>query len=311
MKALYFRHLFQNTKRGTAHTVSVSGEEGEFFLYSMISNGQPLRDEEHEEEKFQVSGKTLSVLVLENLHTKDLDKAKEILRSNRVKQVFVPYGDSAANLQELSLADKVCILKAEEKVSFRKTGWNVWIKCVENGEKGNLILYHGPSDEIKEGKDCLMAVKPAERDLHCSMCMDQDDHACGMRCCLYNDFTVCKGHNGKNADHYVTGTLLLGNIDLKTKEKELKEDLKEYVSDIRMVCLGEAGGAEKFSDSFLEYLDRENKHLNQYYILPEDEDQNEGTLKTILKKGCRRIPVLTGENTGLCLSGFLKNKENM
>lgn len=309
MNALYFRHLFQNTKRGTAHTVSVSSAEGEFFLCSLCSNGLPLRDRERADEKFQMEGQIISVLVLERLHPVDLEKVRDILKHNKVERVFIPYGDSAAELSELSLAGDVKLLEAGETVSFQEKGWDVWIKCLDNGSQGALVLYHGLSEASREGKDCLMAVKPAEKDLPCRVCVDQNNHACAMKCCLYNDFALCKGHNGKDAEEYVTGALLLGNVNLKEKEKELRKDLKEHLSDIRMIALGEGGSEARTSDSFMEFLNRGNDRLNQYYILSEGMEENEHTLKTILKEGPRRIPVLTSENTGLCISGFLKDKE--
>ena len=53
---------------------------------------------------------------------------------------------------------------------------------------------------------------------------------------------------------YVLGTLLLGNADLRTKEKELKEELKPYLSDIRVISMNESGCDGKASEEFLEFL---------------------------------------------------------
>ena len=305
MNALYFRDLFQNVKRGFAHTVSVSTQEGTFCLCSLCSDGQPLCDETEAVEKFRMKGQDISILVLESLHPDDLKRAADLLKDNRVARVWLPYGDSAAALPELSLASEVKLLRAGEVISLQENGWKVWTKCLENGSKGTIVLHHGPAETKKDGRDCLMAVKPTEKDLPCCVCVDQEDHACGMRCCLYNDFSICKGHNGKEMDSYVAGTLLLGNADLKRKEKELKEDLGEYLKDIRLAALGEAGNDEKTSETFLKLLGSENIHLNQYYILSAGME-NESTLKAILKQGPRRIPVMTNEESGLCVSGFFK-----
>ena len=54
MNALYFRHLFQNTARGVVHTVSASGEKGEFCLCSLCSDGKPLEKEAHAGELFRL-----------------------------------------------------------------------------------------------------------------------------------------------------------------------------------------------------------------------------------------------------------------
>ena len=156
-----------------------------------------------------------------------------------------------------------------------------------------------------------MAVKPAGAELPCSACVCQEDHTCGMRCCLYNDFILCKGHNGKYDGSYVLGTLLLGNADIKTKEKELREDLKPYLADLRVISMNESGCSEKVSDSFITDLGEKNRRFDQFYILPGSIEGNDGMLKTILRGGPRRIPFLTSQEAGVCISGFLKNKSEL
>ena len=265
MNALYFRHLFQNTARGVVHTVSASGEKGEFCLCSLCSDGRPLEEEAHAGELFRLEKAVITMLLLENLHPEDLKKVGKLLKTNKVERVLIPYGDTAENLPELSKAEKVQILKAGETVVLQEKGWNVWVKCLDHGPKGNLVLYHGPCETSKKGMDCLMAVKPAEAELPCSACVCQEDHTCGMRCCLYNDFILCKGHNGKYDGSYVLGTLLLGNADIKTKEKELREDLKPYLVDLRVISMNESGCSEKVSDSFITDPGRKTDGLTSLY----------------------------------------------
>lgn len=194
---------------------------------------------------------------------------------------------------------------------FQEKDWKVWVKCLDHGSRGNLVVYHGPSESAKKGRDCLMAAKPAEAELPCLACVKQEDHACGMRCCLYNDFILCKGHNGKYDGSYVLGTLLLGNADLRTKEKELQEELKPYLSDIRVISMNESGCDGKASEEFLEFLGSRNKTFDQFYILPGELEGNEKVLKQILKEGPRRLPFLTGPEAGVCFSGFLKNRSEI
>lgn len=309
MNTLYFRNLFQNTKRGIAHTVSAGSTEGEFCLWLLCSNGQMLRDHDETARKFQMKGQRISALLLENLHSDDLGKVGRLLKHNQVERVFIPYGDSAAELSELALVSEVKVMKAGEIVQFQENGWNVWLKCVDNGSRGSLVLYHGPENSTRKEMDCLMAVKPAAKELPCQTCVDQDNHTCGMRCCLYNDFTQCKGHNGKDMDHYVNGVLVLGNVNLKEKETELREDLKQWLPNVRMVALADGGSDECFADSAIGFLNEENEQLNRYFIVAEGMEKNEKLLKAILRRGPRRIPVLTSEDAGLCVSGFLKRKE--
>lgn len=308
MNALYFRQLFQGTARGVVHTASASGEKGEFCLCSLCSDGRPLEERESVENRFKNKETVISALFLENLHPEDLKKAGNLLKNNQVERVFLPYGDEAEKLPELLRAGKVQILKAGETVVFQEKGWNVWVKCLDQGSRGNLVIYHGPSANSKKEMDCLMAVKPAEAGLPCLAQIRQEEHACGMSCCLYNDFILCKGHNGTCDGNYVLGTLLLGNADIHTKEKELKEDLKPYLADLRLVSMNTSGCREKASDSFMEYLGSGIKQLNQFYILPGEIEGNEEILKKILKMGPRRIPFLTGQEAGVCCSGFLKNR---
>ena len=91
MKALYFRHLFQNTARGVVHTVSTSGEKGEFCLCSLCADGKPLKEEAYAGDLFRLEGAEVSILLLENLHPEDLKRAGNLLRSNQVEQVLIPY----------------------------------------------------------------------------------------------------------------------------------------------------------------------------------------------------------------------------
>ena len=308
MKAYYFRYLNQNTARGTVHTASADGVKGAFCRCYMCSDGTPVRGEEISEERFRKFGDYISVLVLENLHDQDLKEVQRILREHHVGKVFLPYKDKAVGLKELELADTVQILESGQEVCFQERGWNVWLKCLENQDQGTLVMYHGPADEVKEKQDCVLTEKPFGRTLPCQVCVDAENHACGMRCCLYNDYTICKGHNAKGFEGYVTGALLLGNTDLSRYQEELKNSLEKYRSDIRLVTLPGHGMEKKNTETFLNFLCGANENLNRYYVLPEGTEDNEKVLKTVMAKGSRQIPVLTNEENGFCLSGFFTEK---
>jgi hypothetical protein len=304
MKANYFRYMFQNTKRGVIHTASSKGISGDFCLYYLCSDGRRMRAEETEEKRFLPKGEVISALILENLHPADLKTAAYLLNHNTVRRVFLPYKDSAAELEELSLAEEVQILEEKQEVTFCENGWDVWIKCLEQNERGTLVVKHGPSEQMKKNADCLMTVKPMEKNLNCQTCVNPENNACAMRCCLYNDFTTCKGHNDKRADDYVTGAMLLGNVDLANNKEELDRILKKEGSDIRMMAL--PGGNQKLEDTenFLDAFASFQGQLNKYYFISENLKENEKILKAILKKGPRHIPVLTSDEYGLCISGI-------
>lgn len=308
MNTYHYRYLYQNTVRGTIHTASADKEKDAFCLCYMCSDGRPLRERGVADDRFKNFGERISVLVLERLHPEDMEEAARILRDHHVEKVFLPYGDKAADLPELMLADWVQILGAGEEISFEEKGWQVWLKCLQEEEQGTLVLYHGPSDETKENQDCILAAKPFNKALPCQVCVDPDDHPCGMKCCLYNDYTLCKGHNAKDAARYVTGALLLGNVDLNQHGYELQENLMQYRDDIRMVTLPGQGMKEKNSELFLDYLNEVNDNLNRYYVLPEGNSNNEKVLKDVLRKGPRQVTVLTTAEEGFCMSGFFTDK---
>ncbi len=304
MKANYFRYMFQNTERGVIHTASSKGMSGVFCLYYLCSDGQRMRAEETEEKRFLPSGEVISALILENLHPEDLKTAAYLLNHNTVRRVFLPYKDSAAELKELSLAEEVQILEENQEVTFCENGWDVWMKCLEQNGRGTLIVKHGPSEEMKKEVDCVMTVKPMEKTLNCQTCVNPENNACAMRCCLHNDFTTCKGHNSKEAGSYVTGALLLGNIDLGDKKAELNRMLEKERSDIRMMVL--PGGSQELehTKNFLDTVASSAEQLNKYYFISENLKENEKILKAILKKGPRHIPIMTSDDYGLCISGI-------
>ena len=308
MNTYHYRYLYQNTDRGTIHTASAELKKNGFCLCYMCSDGRPLRERGAAEERFKNFGERISVLVLEKLHEEDMQEAARILREHQVERVFLPYGDKAEDMPELMLADRIHVMKAGEEISFCEKGWQVWLKCMPEETQGTLVLYHGPSEETKENQDCIMTAKPFHKELPCQVCVEEGDR-CGMRCSLYNDYTLCKGHNARDVDGYVTGALLLGNVDLNQYGCELQENLMQYREDIRMVTLPGQGMKEKNSELFLDYLNEVNDNLNRYYVLPEGTYDNEKVLKDVLKKGPRQVTVLTTADKGFCMSGFFTDKQ--
>jgi len=308
MNTYHYRYLYQNTVRGTIHTASADKEKDAFCLCYMCSDGRPLRERGVAEERFKNFGERISVLVLERLHWEDMEEAARILREHHVEKVFLPYGDKAADMPELMLADWVQIMEAGEEVSFSEKGWQVWLKCMPEKEQGTLVLYHGPSEETKENQDCVLTAKSFSRKLPCQVAVEPDTHPCGMKCCLHNDFTLCKGHNAKDAVGYVTGALLLGNVDLNRHGYELQEKLLQYRDDIRMVTLPGQGRKEKNNELFLDYLNEVNDDLNRYYVLPEGNTHDGKVLRDVMKKGPRQVTILTTADEGFCMSGFFTDK---
>ncbi len=80
------------------------------------------------------------MLLLENLHPEDLKKVGKLLKTNKVERVLIPYGDTAENLPELSKAEKVTDTESRGTVVLQEKGWNIWVKCLDHGPKGNLVF---------------------------------------------------------------------------------------------------------------------------------------------------------------------------
>lgn len=303
MRANYFRYLYENTSKGTVYTMSIAGEQGDFCGYYVCGYGEPVFGEKMDE-RFAVCSQEVSLLVLENLCDGDRDKIAEFAEKNQVDKVVMPYGETPIEFGEN--VKQVIVLEEGQSLSYLENGRRVWLKCFANGKHGTIVMYCDA--RIQEAKDCQMTVWAFQEETKVSVCVDKDDHSCAMRNCLYNDFDVCKGHNGKGYEEYVTGTLLLGNVNLKECREQLLQDLGEFLGEIRFVVLPGGGKKELYHPWVADLLEQEHRGLNHYYIVPREAAENDGTISSLMKKGIRHRVVVTGEECGLCTTGFFVEK---
>lgn len=309
MRAQYFRCMYCNTENGLMHTLSIADTVNEescniYFIASLKgdkSNSLELN------ERFSAASEEVDAVVVANLESATIDQALAVVGKNRVRKVILPgIGRSDEDIRNQFLsrgADEVLIMNAGEIFEFVQAGWNVKVACLGKGEDVSLVMFHDKAVNNPKEDDCLLLVKPFTKELPCTTCVDGNNHNCGMRCGLYNDFDTCKGHNGKDSEGYITGTLLLGNINIEESNKVMNL-FAENKRQIRFTALPDGGRNGNQTKDLLEWLDTDNQKINQYLVMPSGADGNEGTIKEILLMGGRHIPVLTGKEWGLCASGF-------
>lgn len=314
MRAKYFRFMYQNVEGGSAHTLSVADTErgnncNVFYVSSLKGTaGANMRLDD----RFLSCSETIDLLAVADFEKATVEQALKLMESNRVEKVILPdEGIEVGKVKEAFLskgASQAISLKAGEVFEFAKAGWKVKAGCFGKETSASLVMFHGPEENSPEKDDCVLTVKPSAESLPCTACVDGVNHNCGMRCGLYNDFNTCKGHNAKNSEGYVTGTLLLGNVDLTAHGSEVKQMFEEEKSGVRFVTLPNGGSGEYITNSFLNWIDTVNENVNRYYLAPSGAEGNGEALMAILKKGPRHIPVLTNSRYGLCASGFFKKR---
>lgn len=302
MRANYFRYLYENTDKGTIYTISTAGDTGEFCGYYICGYGKPVFGTKMDE-RFSICRQEISFMVIEGLCESDRAKMADFMKKNQVSHLVVPYGENAARFQ--ADVKQLTVLEKGQSLSYVEDGRKIWMKCFANGEKGTIAVYCDA--KLEETEDCKLNVWPVEKETQISICADKEDQSCEMRNCLYNDFDVCKGHNKKGDRPYVTGTLLLGNVNLKEDGERLLEDLKELQEEIRFVTLPGGGKEELFHPCILEAM-KVRKEVNHYFVLPGGMEGNDGTIGKLLRAGIRNRAVLTSEVSGLCAAGLFVEK---
>lgn len=309
MRAQYFRCMFCNTQNGLVHTLSIAdtvNEESCNIYYIAGLKGDKGNDLELNE-RLLAASEDVDAVVAANLESATIGQALAVVGKNRVKKVILPgtgHSDDSIKKQFLSKgADEVLIMNSGEIFELEQAGWDVKVSCFGIGEDVSLVMFHDKAINDPTEEDCLLLVKPFTNELPCTTCVDGNNHNCGMRCGLYNDFNTCKGHNGKDSEGYVMGTLLLGNVNIE-ESNEVMRMFAENRGQIRFTALPDGGRDGDQTKDFLDWLDTDNQNINQYFVMPSAAAGNEGTIKEILRMGGRHIPVLTGKEWGFCASGF-------
>jgi len=310
MEAKYFRLMYQNVNKGMVHTVSVEDTIKKCkFTAFYLSGSKKLKNSLVTDERFSCCKETIQLMVLAELDTDCLQKALEIIEANALVQVVMPdCAQETIDIIKSAGAEKVLVLKDGESMEPDCDIWQVSLKCYGEGRNASIVMFHGSEHLNPQIMDCVLNVKPVSKRLPCKVCVDSKNLSCDMSCGLYNDFDICKGHNAKSRNNYLTGTLLLGSVDLKTYGNQIQKDFEEFRRYIRFTSIPESCKSEDWKD-MMDWLDEENKVDKKYFIPPSNEKGNEKILKNVLEKGPHRIPLLTSESFGICVSGFYTKRK--
>lgn len=309
MKARHFRFMYQNIEKGIMHTISVANTAAneKCNIYYIGSLKENTANDLEADEKYAKCQEIIDMIVVADCREASVGQALKLAETNQVKRVILPgNGNSFAELKQRFQArgvSDVLILGTGEMVESKMTGWYVKIVCMGTGDAASLVMFHNTVTNNPEEEDCVFAVRPLSEEMPSEVSIDPDNLSCDMRGTLYNDFDMCKGHNRKDSTGYVTGTLLLGTIDLEMFE-EVTGMFAEERKTIRFITLPDGGKDQSLSEAVLNWINHQDQQINQYYIIPAAANGNEGTIKEILRKGARYIPVLTGKTYGHHASGF-------
>lgn len=315
MDAKYFQLMYQNVENGVIHTISVADTENEgkwngCYLCGVNGNNDPI----NMDEKFQTFTEAINLLVVADAKDNTVEAAIKLVKANEIRKVILPdEGKAGSGLKERFLAEgagEVIGLKTGEIYKEMSAQWNIKLAAFGKGADAAVVMFSDAPDISPEEKDCLLTVKPSYEARSFQVCIDGKDHSDSMRGCFNNDFAVCKGHNGKDSKGYITGTLLLGNVDLKRCGLALKEVFSEECANrLRFMSFADSGCDDSWDTNILNWMDTDNENINQYFIIPKSEsDAYSKAICQILKRGPRNNPILTSDKYGMCVSGFFTKR---
>lgn len=346
MKANYYRFLFKNTNDGIMNTGSiVNTKMDERFQFCYLSgasaentdNGNGI-DESGEE----VNGlpEVLDMLVIADFEPRYLEKALKLLKNTKAERVLLPKCDEDVRTKLINglsdeencgqalelIKEPEAVLKREGAVkiyelgegeTFRAefSGFKVKVSCYGKGENASLVMYYGPADKETKDSESMFTVKSFTNDMKCSMCVDGENHHCAMKCCLYNDYDICRRHSEKDCEQYILGTLLLGNVKLEECGQEILRDFNEEIGGLRVMSVPGGGAKENWDKMFFEKTmeifnksNPETAHFKQYFVVPSCKKTSAQTLMDISASDPYHQLVMTSKAYGICASGYLKSR---
>lgn len=331
MNAKYYRFLFQNIECGICHTGSIVDnyidEKCQFIYISGLMNSACKKTEP--DKRFQKVPE-YQIMILADLCSFSIHKAVEVLMASKVGKVIMPEftldelkvltnkAEDAKVFDENELSfirdpygfmqhvgvDEIC--KVEKDLSFVCNGWRFDFAVYgEELEKG-LVVYHGSEKMDKKMEDTIMAVKYLTADEPCSVCINLGVPSCGMRCGLYNDFDLCKKHNGAGEREYIDGSLLLGTVNLRKNLGAVKKRFADVWNKVRIVAIPNGGHSAEWDKGI---LDIGPKGYKQYFVGPKSDFSNAEAIRDIGMSSPYQQFTVTSEDFGLCCSGFYKHRD--
>lgn len=346
MKANYYRFLFENTNDGIVNTGSiVDTEKDEKFQFCYLSGAAAVKADEGndiDESVEVVNGlpEVLDMLVIADFEPHYLEKALKLLKKTKAEKVLLPKCDEDVRAKLVkSLSDEEhcdqaielikepeAVLKREgavkiyelgegETFSTESSGFKVKVSCYGKGENASLVMYYGPAEKGTKNLESMFAVKSFTKEMKCSMCVDGENHHCAMKCCLYNDYDICRRHSEKDCEQFILGTLLLGNVKLEECGQKILSDFEEEIGGLRVMSVPNGGAKENWDKLFFEKTmdifsknNPETAHFKQYFVVPSCKKTSAQTLMDISASDPYHQLVMTGKVYGICASGYLKSR---
>lgn len=331
MNTKYYRFIYQNVQEGVCATGSMA-EAGETkagsrydFLY--LSGGSNSREKEEEQRIREAGHKNhfhaMIVADFEGLTVRRAVRALELCQIDRVyypgmeekdramlaeecersgyftKEEFAFIKDTAKYLKEKQTDGEA----VEEKREWSRLGHRFRLFTAGKGRRKSLVFHHESDGFHPKTEECIMNVKPMTAHRCCRPFVDPDNLNCEMRCMLHQDFTLCKKQNQKNGEYFVDGHLLPGAADLSEAVNRIKEEDADTLRRLRVIALPERAEKEQWMEAL---ADCGTEHFAQYVIGTEKTE--EGIIKSVIKENAYRRFVMTGKESGLCISGYYTNR---
>lgn len=311
MRAKYFKTMFHNVNEGIIYSVGVTDSEAnqKWTAYYICKNQGQEQAPFEMDKRFAVCQEPVRLVVAGDESKETAELLLDFVKENRVEQIVIPVSQNkiAEKLREAG-EKRVVELKPGSSLYEEKDFWKFHIRCYGTEETCSLVMFSGPAGIDWKTEDCLMNIKPFQKEMPCRPEIDAENHACCMRCSLYNDFDLCKGHNQNSGKGYAVGALLLGNVPVMKYLKQIEQDFSDIGEQLRFVSLAE--GAKEADGSFIEWAGKFRKELNLYYVLPSRCKDSERFVKEVLSASGRNRVVLTGEDGGICETGFFTPRIN-
>lgn len=304
MRAKYFRTMFHNVAKGTIYSVGTADTEAnQNWTAYYLCGGKDTEPEEFSmEERFFVCREQVRLVVAGDSSRATGKLLMDFVKENQVEQVVIPASqdEMAEKLREAG-AKHVVELKPGSSLYEEKDFWQFRVQCYGTEEESFLVMYSGPIGIDWRTMDCLMNVKPLLKEMTCKAEIDMENHACCMRCGLYNDFDLCKGHNQNNGKGYAAGALLLGDVPVMKYIDDIKRDFEEINNQLRFVSMMK--GLEEGKE-FVVWAEKSRRELNHYFVLPSEGAELQKFAVDVLAVSGRNRLYLTTKESGLCGAGF-------
>lgn len=309
MRTKYFRSMFHNVTEGVMYSVGIADSETKscWTAYYLCAGEKTDSSRFVMDERFFACREEVRLVVAGDGSEATMHLLMDFVKENRVEQVVIP-GNRDTMPEKLREAGVRHVVELEPGSFLHKEKdfWLFNIHCYGTKEGCFLTMYGGPAGINWRTMDCLMSVKPFNSKLCCSSEIDMENHACCMKCGLYNDFDVCKGHNQNTGKGYAAGVLLLGSVPVMKYIDTIQKDYSGVREQIRFVSMVE--GMEKADGDFIAWVGKSRQELNHYYVLPSGCADTEAFIKKVLSESGRNRVYLTGKECGVCGSGFFTSR---